>query len=82
MDEKFVMYDEAGKEKEMNIIGTVVINNQEYVLYSIYENELQDGIYVSKIIKDNLGNETVVSIEDDSERNLVFDSIKNLINNV
>lgn len=82
MDEKFMMYDESGNEKELKIIGEVELNNQVYLIYSIDENDFEDGIYVSKIIKNSLGNEVIVSILDEDERSLVFDAIRNLINNV
>lgn len=82
MDEKFIMYDELGNEKEFKIIGEVELNNQLYLIYSVDENVAEEGIYVSKIVKNSLGNEVIVSIEDENERSLVFNAIRDLINNV
>lgn len=82
MEEKIMMYDEQGQEKEATIINTVEINNQDYLIYSISKNEDEDEIYVSKIIKDKNNNEDLVSITDESERRLVFDAIRSLIDEI
>ena len=79
MEEKIMMRDEQGQEKEATIINVVEINNQDYLIYSISKNEDEDEIYVSKIIKDQNNNEDLVSITDVSERRTVFDTIRSLI---
>ena len=77
--EIFTMLDEFGQEKEAKILNVIEINNQEYVVYSIDKNEEEDGIYASKIIKNKLGEEEIVSIENEEEREIVFDTIREII---
>ena len=82
MEEKIMMLDEQGQEKEATIINIVEINNQDYLIYSISKNEDEDEIYVSKIIKDQNNNEDLVSITDESERRIVYDTIRSLIDEI
>lgn len=77
--EIFTMIDEDGKEREAKIINVIEINNQEYVVYAIEKNEEENAIYASKIIKNSLGEEEIVSIANDEEREIVFETIKELI---
>lgn len=81
-EEKFTMIDEFGNEKEATILNVVEINNQEYVVYSISKNEEEESIFASKIIKDAFGNEDVVPINDEEEKRIVFDVIRNIINDL
>ena len=82
MEEKIMMLDEQGQEKEATIINIIEINNQDYLIYSISKNEDEDEIYVSKIIKDQNNNEDLVSITDESERRIVYDTIRSLIDEI
>lgn len=79
--EIFIMLDEFGQEKEAKILNVIEINGQEYVVYSIDKNDEEDEIYASKIIKNNLGEEEIISINDEEERKIVFDTIKEIIEN-
>ena len=60
--EKFTMIDENGKEQIARILNIVEINHQEYLIYAISKNDEEENVYVEKIIKDQNGNENVVSI--------------------
>lgn len=80
--ETFMMLDEAGNEKEARILNVVEINNQEYVVYAISRNEEEDAIFAAKLIKDETGNEDMVPIENEEEKRIVFDAIREIINNV
>ena len=82
IEETFTMIDELGNEREANILNVVEINNQEYVVYSISKNEEEESIFASKIIKDELGNEDVVPIQDEEEKRIVFDTIRDIINDL
>ena len=77
--EIFIMLDEEGNEREAQILNIVEINNQEYVVYSLSQNEEEDAIFASKLIKDELGNEDIIPIEDEEEKRIVFETIRKII---
>lgn len=79
-NDKVTVLDEAGNEVEATIINIIEINNQEYLLYSIDVNDEDANLYVNKIIKDENGKEDIVPIDDDMERNIVFEQIKKIMN--
>ena len=79
-NDKVTVLDEAGNEAEATIINVIEVNNQEYLLYSIDVNDEDANLYVNKIIRDENGEEDIVPIEDDIERNVVFEQIKKIMN--
>lgn len=79
-NDKVTVLDEFGNEVEATIINIIEVNGQEYLLYSVDVNEEDANLYVNKIVKDENGEEDIVQIEDDTERNTVFEEIKKLIN--
>lgn len=79
MEEKFLMLDEFGQEKEAEILNIIGINNQEYLVYKISKNEEEDSIYASKLVRDANGEENIISIEDEEEKRIVFDAIRELL---
>ena len=83
MEEKetFIMIDENGNEKEAEIITMIEIDNKEYVIYAVNKNEESDNIFASRIIKDENGNDVIKSIENQEEKNKVFEIIKELLSN-
>lgn len=78
--EIFTMIDEFGRERNARILNIIEINNQEYLVYAIEKNEEEDEIYASKLVKNNLGEEEIISIENEEERKIVFDTIREFIN--
>lgn len=83
MEEKetFIMKDENGNEKEAEIITVIEIDNKEYVMYAVNKNEESDNIFASRIIKDENGNNVIKSIENQEEKEKVFEIIKELLSN-
>ena len=83
MEEKetFIMKDENGNEKEAEIITVIEIDNKEYVIYAVNKNEESDKIFASRIIKDENGNNVIKSIENQEEKEKVFEIIKELLSN-
>lgn len=77
--ETFTMLDENGKERIARILNAVEINNQEYIVYAIEQNEEEDAIFASKIIKDEMGNEDIIPITDEEEKRIVFNAIREVI---
>lgn len=80
--ETFMMIDENGQEKEAKILNLVEINEQEYIVYAISKNEKEDTIYVKKIIKDELGQDQVESIQNEEEKRIVLDTVRQIIENL
>lgn len=83
MEEKetFTMIDENGNEKEAEIITVIEIDDKEYVIYAVNKNEESDNIFASRIIKDENGNDVIKSIENQEEKDKVFEVIKELLSN-
>lgn len=77
--EKIIVLDEQGNEREAQILNIIEINNQEYLVYSVSQNEEEDGIFAQKLIKDSFGNEDIIPIENEDEKSIVFDAIRELI---
>ena len=77
-----ILLDENGNEVQARIINIVEIDGQEYLLYSTEANDEEENLYVNKIVKDENGDEEFVAIEDEEERNYIFDTIKEMINNI
>lgn len=80
--EIFIVLDELGNEREAKILNVVEINNQEYLVYAVSQNDEEDGIFAQKLIKDDLGNEDIVPIENEEEKRIVFDAIREIINDL
>ena len=81
-NDKVIVIDENGNEVEATILNIIEIDNSEYLLFSVDVNEEDANLFVNKIVRDDNGEETVVPIENDEERSMVFDSIKEYINNL
>lgn len=80
--EMFTMIDEEGNEREARILNVVEINNQEYVVYAISQNEEEEAIFVAKLVKDMIGNEDIVPIDNEEEKRIVFDAVREIIDNL
>lgn len=78
----FEMQDENGVMREARIIDKIEINGQDYLIYALSINEEEDSIYVSKVIKNINGEEEIVNIQDDNERNIVINTVREVINSL
>ena len=81
-NDKVIVIDENGNEVEATILNIIEIDNNEYLLFSVDANEEDANLFVNKIVRDANGEETTIPIENDEERNMVFNSIKEYINNL
>ena len=74
------LLNEEGKEEKMKVITFFKIEdlNQEYLVVTPAEVET-DEAYVLKYIKDEDGNETYVTIEDEKEFDLVSETYELLM---
>ena len=78
----FEMQDENGIMREARIIDKIEINGQDYLIYALSINEEEDSIYVSKLIKNVNGEEEIVNIQDDNERDVVINTVREVINSL
>lgn len=74
--------DEFGNNVEGKILNIMEIDGIEYLLYSVSANEEEDAIYVKKIVKYVNGDDTLVDITDEEEKNKVFDIVREYINSI
>lgn len=69
-DTNTLIIDENGVGKIAKFLNVIVLNNQEYFLYSIDTSDKKEAIFAKKIVKDDKGEQTLVPI-DDSEKELI-----------
>ena len=81
-DEKITVLDEDGIEREAKVLNILTIGEQEYIIYAISANDDEDGIYAEKLIKDINGNEQIIPITDEEEKKIVFETIKEMLDNL
>ena len=71
--------DEHGIDRDANIICKFIVDNIDYVLYSIERDNENDNLFVSKLAKNNDGTSNMVNIEDNFEKSKINDIVKQLI---
>lgn len=74
--------DELGNDVEGKVLNIMEIDGIEYLLYSVSANDDEDAIYVKKIVKYANGDDTLVDIIDEKEKNKVFDIVREYINSI
>lgn len=74
------LLNEEGKEEKMRVITFFKIEdlNQEYIVVTPADVDA-DEAYVLKYLKDEDGNETYMTIEDDNEFNIVLETYELLM---
>lgn len=75
MDDMKFKIEIDGEIKEAELLKTVSFDNNNYAIYAIDKGDETSDIFASKIVKDNEGNETLVDLENDDERNKIRDII-------
>jgi uncharacterized protein YrzB (UPF0473 family) len=83
MDNILVLVDDDGEEVEFEYLDTIELDGKEYVVLIPYdedEDELddddEDSVVIMKLIKDENGEDSFESIEDEDELNSVFEEFK------
>lgn len=64
-----------GEMREAEVLKTVSVDNNDYVIYAIDKGDETSDILASSIVKDNEGNESLVDLETDDERNKLKDIV-------
>lgn len=74
--------DEYGNNLKGQVLNIIEIDEIEYLLYSVSTSLEEDGLYVKKIIKDENGEDDLVDITNEEEKEKVFSIIKEYINSI
>ena len=81
MDKRIILHDNNGKEFIGDIITELLIDDNRYIVYSIEKDMDYCDLYVSRIVQDNDGNDIVINVDDDIEKEKVFDIVNKMIDN-
>lgn len=73
-EEKFKI-EVDGEMKEAEVLKTVTLDNNNYVIYAIDKGDETSDILASRIIKDSEGKDSLVDLENDDERNKLKDIV-------
>jgi len=79
MDKKFKITDEQNIEREANLITTFETEGKEYAVYSIDRDAETVNIFVSKLEKDETGNDVLKDIDNPEEKQKIDNIVKELI---
>jgi len=79
MEKKFKITDEQNIEREANLITIFEIDGKEYAVYSIDRDIETVNIFVSRLEKDEVGNEVLKDIDNPEEKSKIDNIVKELI---
>ena len=74
--------DEYGNNIEGKVLNIIEIDGIEYLLYSISISSEEDSLYVKKITKDEYGEDDLIDITNEEEKDKVFNIIREYINSI
>ncbi len=74
----FKIIDENNIERLAGIIGTFTYNNNEYLIYNIDRDNENTNIFVSRLVRNVNGFDTIKDIEDPMERDIVKNMVREL----
>lgn len=82
MEEKktFIIQDENGIQSVAELLTIIMVDGIEYAVYSVDKDLDNSDVYAARIVKDQDGNDRIVSIEDEEERTKVFGIVEKMIN--
>lgn len=70
--DNFKVINENGEENNANIITAFTYKEKKYIIYSVDKDNENSNIYVSELVKNNDGNDTICDIENEEERKEIF----------
>lgn len=79
-DAKFTVIDENNVERVANVITVVEIEGIEYIVYSIDTDSENCDIFVSRLVKNSDGSDSILDIEDENESVKVKAIVKEILN--
>lgn len=75
--ETVVFRDENGEEVTFEVIDFIEVNDQEYIIAAMPDND--DEAFILRVEADEEGNETYVTIDDDEEWEAVAEAYEELL---
>lgn len=75
--ETVVFRDENGEEVTFEVIDFIEVNDQEYVIAAMPDND--DEAFILRVESDDEGNETYITIDDDEEWEVVAEAYEELL---
>lgn len=78
-DDILVLVDEEGEEAEFEFLDTIEMNGREYAVLlpmDFPEGQEADEVVILKFDKDENGEDSFLSVDDEKELNLVFEEFK------
>ena len=76
----FMTTDETGKQVEAEVITLISIENREYLIYSVPVNFDDANICASRILKDDVGNQKLMKIDNEEDKAKITEFINTLTN--
>ena len=80
--DKFILQDRFGVIVDAEFVMKLNIDEIEYIVYNILNDDKYTDVYVGRIICDADGNETIISIDNASEEEKIFNIVDTMINKV
>ena len=65
-----------GEMREAEVLKTVSVDNNDYVIYAIDKGDETSDILASRVEKDSEGKDILVDLETDDERNKLKDVVR------
>lgn len=76
--ETIVLLDEEGKEIEFEVVTKLDIEDSEYVIVAPIDGDQAEEAIALKIIKDEDGNDVLVTVEDENEFEMIAEAYETL----
>ena len=77
-DERVIIKDEFGNDVEVKLLNIIEIDGREYLVYYAEKYSDENNIYAMRIVKNDLGEEDLLPIEDEDEKKVISDIISSL----
>lgn len=80
--DRFILQDRFGVKVDAEFVMKLSIDEVEYIVYNILNDDKYTDVYVGRIICDANGNETIISIDNTLEEEKIFSIVDTMINKV
>jgi len=80
IDQIFKIENENGEIKEAELLNVFSINDIEYAVYAIDNNDETSNLYASRIEIDENGQTKLVDLKDNKEKIEIINIVKELLN--
>ena len=77
--DKFVLQDGFGNKMDAEFVIRFNLNENEYIVYNILNDDNYKDVYVGRFIHDDYGNESIISISNCVVEEKIFSIIDKII---